>query len=259
MGSPINSMMLRRASMRRPSVSHWARATREFTTGPSRSLKTRLDILLECLLVSACQQRTFCIRQVVPWKKKMKPPKCTSARTVTSALASRGRVIMTGRQTLALLTRLVTFKHIPSVTVSRSCWTEQRSQSCPSALRKPSLRRSLWKRSSRIRKPLHKTCSAPSKIWARDKHHSQKVTHLEQWGGIWTGTRLSASMVTRLSVSCSQTPTSQNQLRKTARIKFAGRRTLTVHLAARPSALIFHTNRFVRWLTMQTMAMNLKL
>lgn len=143
MDSPINSMMLRRVSMRPQSVSLSARATREVTNGPSRSHKTREDTLLVCPRALACQPRMYCTQQVAPWKKKMKPPKCISARTVTLAQVSRERVTMIGRLILALLTRLVTFRLILSVTESRSCLTERPSQSCPNVLRKPSPRQSL--------------------------------------------------------------------------------------------------------------------
>ena len=140
MDSLINSMMLRRVSMHRLPVSLWAKATREVISGLNKSRKTRSTRLV-WPQASVCPPRTCYTRQEAPWKKKMKPPRCISAPMVILALVSKGNVTTIGRQTLALQTQPVTFKHILSVTESRSSSTVQQSQSCQSASKKPSPRR----------------------------------------------------------------------------------------------------------------------
>jgi len=63
----------------------------------------------------------YFIQQVERWKKKMKLPKCTKGRMVTSARENKEHVTTTGKQILASPKQLASFKHILSVTASKNC------------------------------------------------------------------------------------------------------------------------------------------
>lgn len=153
-------MMLRRANTHQPSVNLLVRAIREVTIGPSKLHKRRALTLTVLPRALACLPRMFSTHLVVLWRKKVKPPKCIKKLTETLAQASKELVITTGKLTLALLMPPVTSRLILSVTVNRSCLTELQSPSCPRESRKLSPRLSSLRRLLRIKKPLHKTCSA---------------------------------------------------------------------------------------------------
>ena len=147
----------------------------------------------------------------------------------------------------------VTSRLILSVTVNKSCLTELQSPSCPRESKKLSQRPSSLRKLLRIRKPLHKTCSGPSKTSVRDKPPNLKDTLSEQWGETWTGTQPSASTVTQQSVSFNPILTWLLQPRKTAQTRCVSPRTKTVHSVAQQFALTSHSKRRDQWRITQTM------